>query len=374
MMRANLKPCRLEAGAPRRFMLLIATLLLAACATAPEPTQRWSIVVHGGAGVIERANLTPELEAQYRAALNRALSTGGGVLERGGPAIDAVEAVIQQMEDDPLFNAGRGAVFSAEGRNELDASIMDGRTRAAGAVAGITRTRHPISAARAVMENSRHVMLIGEGAEAFARSQNLEEVDPSYFFTERRWQQLEQNLRANNLPIPQRPAGAPSAPRAMQTYPDDHQFGTVGVVAMDNQGNIAAGTSTGGTTGKRWGRVGDAPIIGAGTYAQNGVCGVSATGAGEFFIRVGVAREICARIEFRRESAQSAANDLIEAVGEMRGNDGAAGDGGVIVMDRNGRIAYAMNTPGMYRGSWRAGSEPDTRIFIDEEVIAGAPR
>jgi len=207
--------CRLEAGSPRGFMLLAAALLLSACATAPDPAPRWSIVVHGGAGVIERASLTPELEAQYRAAMQRALDTGGGILERGGSSLDAVEAVIREMEDDPLFNAGRGAVFTAEGRNELDASIMDGRTRAAGSVAGITRTKHPILAARAVMERSPHVMLVGEGAERFARSQNLEEVEPSYFFTERRWQQLEANLRANNLPIPQRPAGAPPAPRAI---------------------------------------------------------------------------------------------------------------------------------------------------------------
>jgi beta-aspartyl-peptidase (threonine type) len=356
----------------RTLLLALGLVALSACVTAPEPTQRWSIVIHGGAGVIERASLTPDLDLEYRNALTRALNTGGAILERGGSSVDAVEAVIQQMEDDPLFNAGRGAVFTAEGRNELDASIMDGRNRAAGAVAGLTRTRHPISAARAVMERSRHVMLIGEGAEAFARSQNLEEVDPSYFFTERRWQQLEQNLRANNLPIPQRPANAPRAPQAQLTYPDDHQFGTVGVVAMDNQGNIAAGTSTGGTTGKRWGRVGDAPIIGAGTYAQNGVCGVSATGTGEFFIRVGVAREICARMEFRRESAQQAASRVIAEVGATTGTDGAAGDGGVIVMDRNGRIAYAMNTPGMYRGSWRAGEDTNARIFRDEEIVVTA--
>jgi len=353
-------------------MLAFTLLALSACATAPEPTQRWSIVIHGGAGVIERANLTPLAEQDYRDALNRALQTGGSILEGGGSSVDAVEAVIREMEDDPLFNAGRGAVFTAEGRNELDASIMDGRNRAAGAVAGLTRTRHPISAARAVMERSRHVMLIGEGAEAFARSQNLEEVDPSYFFTERRWQQLEQNLRANNLPIPQRPGNAPRGPQAQLSYPDDHQFGTVGVVAMDSQGNIAAGTSTGGTTGKRWGRVGDAPIIGAGTYAQNGVCGVSATGTGEFFIRVGVAREICARMQFRRESAQDAASNVIEEVGATLGADGATGDGGVIVMDGLGNIAYAMNTPGMYRGHWRAGSDPDTRIFRQEEMIVTA--
>lgn len=345
----------------------LAALFLSACATAPEPHPRWSIVVHGGAGVIERASLTPDLEAQYRAAMRRALDTGGAILERGGTSLDAVEAVIREMEDDPLFNAGRGAVFTAEGRNELDASIMDGSNRGAGAVAGLTRTRHPISAARAVMERSRHVMLIGEGAEAFARSQNLEEVDPSYFFTERRWQQLEENLRSNNLPIPQRPANAPRAPQAQLIYPDDHQFGTVGVVALDTQGNIAAGTSTGGTTAKRWGRVGDAPIVGAGTYAQNGVCGVSATGTGEFFIRIGVARDICARMQFRRESAQQAADAVIAEVGAMTNNAGASGDGGVIVLDGRGNVAWAMNTPGMYRALQSAGGAPVIQIFADEE-------
>jgi beta-aspartyl-peptidase (threonine type) len=347
---------------------VVALFALAACATVTEPAPRWSLVVHGGAGVIERANLTPELEAQYRAAMQRALAAGGGVLERGGSSLDAVEAVIREMEDDPLFNAGRGAVFTAEGRNELDASIMDGRTRAAGSVAGLTRTRHPISAARAVMECSRHVMLIGEGAEAFARSQNLEEVDPSYFFTERRWQQLETNLRNNNLPIPQRPAGAPPAPRAYNnTSPDDHQFGTVGVVALDSNGNIAAGTSTGGTTAKRWGRVGDAPIIGAGTYAQNGVCGVSATGTGEFFIRVGVARDICARMQFNGEGAQEAADAVIAEVGATTNASNEAGDGGVIVLDGRGGYAWAMNTSGMYRAYQSAGGAPVVQIFADEQ-------
>lgn len=350
-----------------RALLALALLALSACATAPEPAPRWSIVVHGGAGVIERASLTPELEAQYRAAMNRALGAGGAILDRGGSSLDAVEAVIREMEDDPLFNAGRGAVFTAEGRNELDASIMDGRNRGAGAVAGLTRTRHPISAARAVMEHSRHVMLIGEGAEAFARSQNLEAVDPSYFFTERRWQQLEQNLRADNFPVPPRPAGAPPAPRAQLSYPDDHQFGTVGVVALDSHGDIAAGTSTGGTTAKRWGRVGDAPIIGAGTYAQNDVCGVSATGTGEFFIRVGVARDICARMQFNGETAQEAADNVIAEVGALTNNQGVAGDGGVIVLDGRGNVAWAMNTPGMYRASQAAGGAPIVQIFADEE-------
>lgn len=346
----------------RIFLAAVAAALLSACATAPEPAPRWSIVVHGGAGVIERASLTPELEVQYRAALQRALDTGGAVLARGGSSLDAVEAVIREMEDDPLFNAGRGAVFTADGRNELDASIMDGRTRAAGAVAGLTRTRHPISAARAVMERSRHVMLVGEGAEAFARSQGLEEVDPSYFFTERRWQQLEQNLRSNNLPVPLRPANAPPRPQAANRWPDDHQFGTVGVVARDANGDIAAGTSTGGTTGKRWGRVGDAPVIGAGTYAQNGVCGVSATGTGEYFIRIGVARDICARMQFNGDNAEEATAAVMAEVGAL------GGDGGVVVLDGQGRHAWAMNTPGMYRAHLESGGAPVIGIFADEEA------
>jgi len=353
----------------KRFVTLaLASFALAACAyTTEQPAPRWSLIVHGGAGVIERANLTPEQDAEYRAVMRQALSIGGDILDGGGSSLDAVEATILYLEDNPLFNAGRGAVFTAEGRNELDASIMDGRTRAAGSVAGITRTRHPILAARAVMERSPHVMLVGEGAETFARAQNIEAVEPSYFFTERRWQQLEQYLRRNNLPVPQRPAGAPPAPHAALSYPDDHQFGTVGVVAYDQQGNIAAGTSTGGTTGKRWGRVGDAPIIGAGTYAQNGVCGVSATGTGEFFIRVGVARMICARMEFNGETAQEAADHVIAEVGATTNAAGTAGDGGVIVLDGRGRMAWAMNTPGMYRAYLEGGGEPVIQIFADEQ-------
>lgn len=339
-----------------------ALICVAQPAFAQREPPRWSIVIHGGAGVIARAELTRQQEAQYRAALGAAVRDGGRVLRRGGSAVDAVETAISRMEDDPLFNAGRGAVFTAEGRNELDASIMDGRTRAAGAVAGITRTRHPITLARRVMEHSPHVMLIGDGAEAFARAQGLDAVAPSFFFTERRWRQLEQNLRRNRLPIPHRPAGAPPAPRAAdEPRLDNHQFGTVGAVALDTHGNIAAGTSTGGTTGKRWGRVGDTPLIGAGTYAQNGVCGVSATGAGEYFIRIGVAREICARMQLRNASAQAAADAVIAEVGAI------SGDGGVIVMDGRGRVAYSMNTSGMYRARLRQGGSPEVRIFASEE-------
>lgn len=347
----------------RALLGLILSAALSACASVAweeESAPRWALAVHGGAGVIERADLSPEREAEYRAALNHALATGGAILDHGGSSLDAVEAVIAELEDDPLFNAGRGAVFTAEGRNELDASIMDGRARAAGAVAGVTRTRHPIALARAVMEHSQHVMLVGEGAETFARSQGLEEVAPSYFFTERRWRQMEDSLRERGLPVPARPAGAPP-PEAALEAPDDHRFGTVGVVALDSHGDIAAGTSTGGTTAKRWGRVGDTPIVGAGTYAQNGVCGVSATGTGEYFIRVGVARSICARMELRRESAEEAAQAVMAEVGALDG------DGGVIVIDGRGHHAFVMNTSGMYRGFAADGRAPEVYIFADEE-------
>jgi len=349
--------------------LTFAAVVLSTCTTMPsqQSAPQWSIVVHGGAGVIERASLTPALEAEYRAAMRQALSIGGDILDGGGSSLDAVEATISYLEDNELFNSGRGAVFTAEGRNELDASIMDGRTRAAGAVAGATRTKHPISAARAVMEHSPHVMLMGEGAERFARSQNLEEAPAGWFFTERRWRQLQQYVQRNNLPMPARPADAPPAPAAYHdASPDDHQFGTVGVVAYDRAGNIAAGTSTGGTTGKRWGRVGDAPIIGAGTYAQNGVCGVSATGTGEFFIRVGVARSICARMELNGESAQEAADHVMAEVAATTNARGDSGVGGVIVLDGQGRPAFAMNTPGMYRAYLDQRGEPEIKIFADE--------
>ncbi len=353
----------------RAVFAALVLLALGACASMSEqPAPRWSMVVHGGAGVIERSAMTPEREAEYRAALRQALSIGGDILDGGGSALDAVEATITYLEDNELFNAGRGAVFTAEGRNELDASIMDGRTRAAGAVAGLTRTKNPILAARAVMEHSPHVMLVGEGAEAFARTRGLEEALPGWFFTERRWRALEQNLTRNNLPMPPRPAGAPPAPQAFHNdAPDDHEFGTVGVVAFDSNGDIAAGTSTGGTTGKRWGRVGDSPVIGAGTYAQNGMCGVSATGTGEFFIRANVAHAICARMQLNGESAQQAADHIIAEVGALTNAAGEAGDGGVIVLDGRGRAAWSFNTPGMYRAYLDQRGEPAIHIFADEE-------
>lgn len=344
----------------------IAGLLLgtAALPAAAQDGPRWSIALHGGAGTIERAEMSPEMDAAYRAALTRALEAGAAVLADGGGALDAIQAAIEILEDDPLFNAGRGAVFTSAGTNELDASIMDGATMRAGAVGGVARTRHPIALARAVMERSPHVMLIGEGADTFAASAGLEQVDPAWFFTERRWRALERTLRERGEPIPARPAGAPAAEDAeslasLAAPLDERKFGTVGVVALDNDGRLAAGTSTGGTTGKRWGRVGDTPIIGAGTYADAG-CAVSATGTGEFFIRFTVARDICARLA-AGASLQAAAEAEIAEIGAV------GGDGGVIALNAAGEAAFAMNTSGMYRGRAAWNAPASVAIYADEE-------
>src|SRR5579863_5825515 len=330
-----------------------------------QPAHHWAIVVHGGAGVIERSTMKPETEAAYRASMTQATEAGSKVLDSGGSALDAIEATIHILEDDPLFNAGRGAVFTAEGKNELDSAIMDGATLKAGAVAGVTRTRHPISLARAVMEKSPHVMLIGAGADAFAGQVGLEQVDPSFFFTERRWQGLVRELKKEGLPIPPRPAGAPPAPSEPQAQiepPDAHKYGTVGVVALDKQGNIAAGTSTGGTQAKKWGRVGDSPIIGAGTYASNQSCAVSATGTGEYFIRLGVARAICDLVYFRSMTLQQAADQVIHKELEA-----LHGDGGVIAITPDGQTAFSFNTPGMFRARLAEGGQLEVHIYNDEK-------
>ena len=316
-----------------------------AVSTAASAKDDWTLVIHGGAGVIERDRITPEREAAVRAALRKAIDAGSAVLDNGGKAIDAVEATIRVLEYDPNFNAGRGAVFTSAGTNELDSSIMDGATREAGAVAGVTMTRHPISLARAVMEKSPHVMLSGDGADAFSSEHGLEQVDPSWFRTEERWEQL-QKFKADH--------------KALGDFEREVKYGTVGAVARDMHGNLAAGTSTGGMTGKLYGRVGDSPIIGAGTYADNRACAVSATGAGEFYIREGVAHEICARIRFLGEGPQEAA-DTVQAETKALG-----GDGGVIVVSHDGTPAWSFNTPGMYRGMARKGSEPRIAIYGDE--------
>lgn len=329
--------------------------------SSPAPP-KWAVAIHGGAGVIERGSMNRETETAYRASLSTALEAAAKVLREGGSSLDAVESAIRLMEDDPLFNAGRGAVFTAAGRNELDSSIMDGATLNAGAVAGVTRTRHPITLARAVMQKSPHVMMAGEGADSFAQQQGLEIVDPSFFFTERRWQELQQTLKESGAPIPPRPTGAPK-PQAALAAPkaDEHKFGTVGVVAFDSNGNVAAGTSTGGMTGKRWGRVGDSPIIGAGTYASNQSCAVSSTGSGEFFIRLTVAREICAIVQYKNSSIQQAADEVIQ----KRLTD-LKGTGGVIVMSPKGESAWSFNTSGMYRAKVSSESSPVIAIFKDE--------
>jgi beta-aspartyl-peptidase (threonine type) len=350
-------------------MFAVAVLALAALSgTAQSPPQPpshpWSIVLHGGAGVIERANMNPTTEAAYRAGLTKAIEAGAQVLERGGSSMDAVEAAIRILEDDPLFNAGRGAVFAADGTNQLDAAIMDGATLRAGAVADVTCTRHPISLARAVMEKSPHVFLAGPGADEFSVTAGLEQVAPSFFFTERRWQSLVQQLKTEGLPIPPRPKGAPlppAVPIADIEPPGAHKYGTVGVVALDKQGNIAAGTSTGGTQAKRWGRVGDSPIIGAGTYASNASCAVSATGTGEYFIRLTVARAVCALVEYKGYRLQQAVDEVIHKdVANLHG------DGGVIAITPDGQTAWSFNTPGMFRARLAEGGKLQVGIYNDE--------
>jgi len=319
--------------------IFLAVLSVPALADTP----RWSLAIHGGAGTMTREAMTPEKEAEYRAALAQALEAGAVVLRGGGSSLDAVEAVVRMMEDDPHFNAGRGAVFTWDSKNELDAAIMDGRTRAAGAATGITTTRHPISLARAVMEKSKHVFLSGAGADQFAREQRLEQVDPSWFATPERLKQLEE-LKAQQL----------------SAYDVDRKFGTVGAVAVDTQGHMAAATSTGGMTGKRWGRIGDAPVIGAGTYADDRACAVSATGSGEYFIREGVAHEICARMRFLKEPAQKAADVVMAEVAAM------GGSGGVIVASPNGSVAFSFNTSGMYHGRITSDGVVEVGIFAGE--------
>ena len=305
---------------------------------------RIALVIHGGAGTISRADLTPAKEAAIRAALNRALDAGNAVLSSGGASVDAVQAAVVVLEDDPNFNAGKGAVFNHEGVNELDASIMDGATRKAGAVAGVHTVKNPVLLARAVMDKSPHVMLIGDGAEAFGKTVNAVFVDPSYFRTEQRWKEL-QDAKAKEA------AHAALEPTA--------HFGTVGAVALDAYGHLAAATSTGGMTNKKWGRVGDSPIIGAGTYATSD-CAVSATGWGEFFIRLNVASDICARVAYRGDTLAAAADEVV-----MKRVPALGGDGGAIAMDAQGNIAMPFNTEGMYRAWINADGTRGVAIFMD---------
>jgi len=395
----------------KNLIMLIALALMPAAALAQDdaspPEPKWSIAIHGGAGTLNRDAMTPERRAEYEAALQEALDAGRAVLARGGSAMDAVKAAILPMEDNPLFNAGRGAVFTWEGTNELDASIMDGRDRSAGAVAGVKTVKHPILLADVVRTESPHVMLMGEGAEEFAAEQGFAVTPPEWFATEARKRALER-MKANKL----------------SALDVDHKFGTVGAVALDMEGNLAAGTSTGGMTGKRWGRVGDAPVIGAGTYADNRACAVSATGWGEYFLRVGVAHEICTRLRMERDAivrnqrlmqglalsvaaadlkeqhpsgevlhheygpydirqlkgkawqtaaqkveriAQKAADAVMADVAEL------GGDGGVILVTPEGHAIFSFNTSGMYRGRATSEGVNEVAIFGGEDKASATP-
>ncbi len=326
-----------------RTALLSLALGLAGPALADTPV---AIAIHGGAGTIERSKLDEATEAAIRAELAAALDAGHAILDEGGTAQAAVIAAVTRLEDSPYFNAGKGAVFTADGRNELDASIMLGKGQRAGAVAGLTRVKNPILLAEAVMQRSPHVMMIGAGAEAFAKEVGIAFVDPSHFRTEGRWQQyLDWKARQGQ-------------PRAQA--PKDRYFGTVGAVALDRQGELAAATSTGGMTGKRYGRVGDAPIIGAGTWADEG-CAVSATGWGEFFIRLAVAHDICARVRYGKAGVEAAAEEVV-----MRRVPELGGDGGVIALDAKGQVSLPFNTRGMYRGAIDGKGRRTIAIYDDE--------
>ena len=327
----------------RFFGCLLLCLFPVWSAAAGQPV---AIALHGGAGTIERDRMSAEVEAEYRSFLDKAISDGYQQLQAGEEGLDVVVAIIQRMEDSPLFNAGKGAVYTWEGQHELDASIMHGALMDAGAVAGVTTVQSPIALARAVMEQSPHVMLASRGAEQFAAELGIPEVSADYFSTERRKRALE-SYKART--------------QAGVELEVDYKFGTVGVVVLDSKGNLAAGTSTGGMTGKRWGRIGDAPVIGAGTYADNRSCAVSATGHGEYFIRHTVARDICARMQFAGQSLQDAAESVI--MDELMA---AGGDGGIVAVDADGHVSMVFNTPGMYRASVSGSGEKRIGIFGDE--------
>ncbi len=329
--------------------LVVSALVVgSACSTAADSTFR--IAIHGGAGTILRENMTAEQEQAYHDKLSEALQAGYDVLDQGGKSVDAVQAAIIVMEDSPLFNAGKGAVFTHDKNNEMDASIMDGETLDAGAVAGVSTVRNPIKLAAAVKDHSPHVMLSGSGAEEFAVANDLEIVDKDYFKTERRLRQINEVLeRENNMT---------DSGRGADLKLVDEKFGTVGAVALDKFGNLAAATSTGGMTNKRFGRIGDSPIIGAGTYADNESCAISATGHGEFFIRAAVAHDICARSAYLGLSLQEAADAVImDKLVEM------GGGGGIVGVDPHGNVVYSFNTPGMYRGSMGSDGKSETAIY-----------
>ncbi|MCF0058448.1 isoaspartyl peptidase/L-asparaginase family protein [Dyadobacter sp. CY356] len=338
--------------------------------SAQDYSDKITLVIHGGAGTITRANMTPEKEKAYREVLNTALQKGYAVLKQGGTSEQAVEATIMVMEDSPLFNAGKGAVFTNEGKNEMDAAIMDGKTLKAGAIAGVTTIKNPIRGAIAVMEKSPHVLMAGKGADLFAKEQGLEIVDPSYFYTEARYKALLKAKEEEKVELDHTENTKKEILKKPKTgfvkdedliFTEGKKYGTVGCVALDKFGNLTAGTSTGGMTNKRYGRIGDAPIIGAGTYANNNTCAVSATGHGEFFIRSVVAYDISALMEYKGLSVKDAADEVVMKKLVERG-----GEGGLIALDRNGNIAMPFNSEGMYRGYIKADGKSEVMIYKDE--------
>ncbi|MDV3881603.1 beta-aspartyl-peptidase [Elizabethkingia anophelis] len=329
------------------------TLLFVCCLSLLSHAQkRYIVVIHGGAGTLLKKDMPPELEQQYKEKLKEALYKAYEKLQQGQTAIEAVEAAIVVMEDSPLFNAGKGAVFTSEGKNELDASVMYGKDKTAGAVAGVTTIKNPIKAAVAVMQKSEHVMLIGKGAEYFAMTQGLKIVNPKYFWTQHRWDALQKVKKAELK------ANQPNA--VNQRYPAyylvDKKFGTVGCVALDKDGNLAAGTSTGGMTNKKYGRVGDSPIIGAGTYADKNI-GISGTGWGEFYIRTSAARTVAAKYEYQNKDVKTATQEVMSEIENM------GGDGGIIALDKSGNMAMTFNTEGMYRGAITSNGEIEVEIY-----------
>ncbi|EKF55112.1 L-asparaginase [Galbibacter marinus] len=347
----------------KTILFICISLLLYACtegnkasnASDPTPTQTekqpFAIVIHGGAGTILKENISDSMELAYKTVLEQSVRMGYKILNDGGSSLDAVEACIRILEDSPLFNAGKGAVFTNNATNELDASIMEGRTKNAGAVAGVTTIKNPITLARAVMEQSEHVMLAREGAEEFAKQVGVTLVDPEYFYTESRMKALKVAQNKNSI----------SQTSLYDPYAKDDKFGTVGCVALDKEGNIAAGTSTGGMNNKRWGRIGDSPVIGAGTYANNRTCGISATGWGEYFIRGVVAYDISAMMEYANLGLNDAAHKVIhEKLPEM------GGDGGIIGIDHMGNIAMVFNTPGMFRASIDKTGDLSIKLYSED--------
>jgi len=327
--------------------LFISHILTTTASENKNKAPVFGLVIHGGAGTIKRENLNVETEKKIRAKLKEAMKAGYKVLENNGNAVDAVEATINVLENSPLFNAGKGAVFTNTETNELDCSIMDGLTLNAGAAAGVKHVKNPISLAKAIMEKSEHVMLSGKGAEEFAKLQNLKIVPDSYFATEKRLKQL-RKLKSKKI----------------STYKskinENHKFSTVGAVALDKHGNIAAGTSTGGMTNKKFGRIGDSPIIGAGTYANNLTCGISCTGWGEFFIRTAAAYNISARIKYEKIPLKTATQRVIDEIEKL------GGSGGVIALNKKGEYAFTFNTKGMYRGAYLSNQPLFVKIFENE--------